>query len=142
MVTTKYARSGNVHIAYHVVGEQPRDLIIVPGIFSHLELFWEDQGYTRWIQRLTAFARVIAFDKRGQGLSDRGVATPTLEQRMDDVRAVMDAAGSERAWIMGVSEGGALALLFAASHPERTDALILFGTCARWAWAPDYPSGF
>ena len=141
MVTTKYAKSGNVHVAYQVLGEQQRDLVIVPGIFSHLELFWEDPGYTHWIQRLTAFARVIAFDKRGQGLSDRGVATPTLEERMDDVRAVMDAAGSERASIMGVSEGAALALLFAASHPERIGALILFGTCARWSWAPDYPSG-
>ncbi len=141
MVTTKYAKSGNVHVAYQVLGEQQRDLVIVPGIFSHLELFWEDPGYTHWIQRLTTFARVIAFDKRGQGLSDRGVATPTLEERMDDVRAVMDAVGSERASIMGVSEGAALALLFAASHPERIGALILFGTCARWSWAPDYPSG-
>jgi len=141
MVTTKYAKSGNVHVAYQVLGEQQRDLVIVPGIFSHLELFWEDPGYTHWMQRLTTFARVIAFDKRGQGLSDRGVATPTLEERMDDVRAVMDAVGSERASIMGVSEGAALALLFAASHPERIGALILFGTCARWSWAPDYPSG-
>jgi pimeloyl-ACP methyl ester carboxylesterase len=138
VVATKYAKSGNVHIAYQVIGNGPRDLVISPGIFSHLELFWEDPSYARWMERLQSFARVIAFDKRGQGLSDRGFATPPLEERMDDVRAVMDAAGSERAAVMGISEGGALAILFAATYPARTTALILFGTAARWAWAPDY----
>lgn len=142
MPTTNYAKSGNVHVAHQVLGDGLRDLVISPGIFSHVELFWEDPGYARWIERLTTFARVIAFDKRGQGLSDRGVMAPTLEERMDDVRAVMDAAGSERASIMGVSEGAALALLFAASYPARTTALILFGTAARWAWAPDCPWGW
>ena len=141
VVATKYAKSGNVHIAYQVIANGPRDLVISPGIFSHLELFWEDPGYARWMERLQGFARVIAFDKRGQGLSDRGFATPPLEERMDDVRAVMDAAGSERAAVMGISEGGALAILFAATYPARTTALILFGTAARWAWAPDYQWG-
>jgi len=141
VVNTKYARSGSVHIAYQLVGDGARDLVVVPGIFSHLELFWEDPGFTRWMNRLTTFARVIAFDKRGQGLSDRAVAVPTLEERMDDVRAVMEAAGSERAAVLGMSEGAALATLFAASNPAKTSALILFGTRARWAWAPDYPSG-
>jgi pimeloyl-ACP methyl ester carboxylesterase len=139
LVTTKYAKSGNVHVAYQVLGDGPRDLVISPGIYSHVELLWENPGYARWMERLTTFARVIAFDKRGQGLSDRGFAAPPLEERMDDVRAVMDAAGSERAAIMGISEGGALAILFAASYPARTTALILFGTCARWVWAPDHP---
>ena len=142
MVTTKYAKSGNVHIAYQVLGDGPRDLVISPGIFSHVELLWENPAYARWMERLTTFARVISFDKRGQGLSDRGFAAPPLEERMDDVRAVMDAAGSERAAIMGISEGGALALLFAATYPARATALILFGTCARWTWAPDHPWGF
>ena len=137
----KYAKSGDIHIAYQAFGEGRSDLVAVPGVVAHLELAWEDPIHAHAMERLASFARVIAFDKRGQGLSDRGVAAPTLEERMDDVRAVMDAAGSERAAILGVSEGGALASLFAASYPERTSALILFGSRARWSWAPDYPTG-
>jgi pimeloyl-ACP methyl ester carboxylesterase len=139
---THYAKSGDVHIAYQVVGDGPRDLVVVPGAFSHLELFWEDAGYVRWVEQLADFARVISFDKRGQGLSDRAVAAPTLEERMDDVRAVMEAANSERAAVLGMSEGGALAVLFAASNPEKTSALILYATYARLSWAPDYPTGW
>jgi pimeloyl-ACP methyl ester carboxylesterase len=138
---TKYAKSGDIHVAYQVFGDGPSDLVIAPGAFSHLELSWEEPSFARSMERLASFARVIAFDKRGQGLSDRGVATPTLEERMDDVRAVMDAAGSERTAILGISEGGALACLFAASNPARTSALILFGTRPRWSQAPDYPTG-
>jgi pimeloyl-ACP methyl ester carboxylesterase len=137
----KYAKSGDIHVAYQVFGEGRSDLVVVPGVVAHLELSWEDPIHAHAMERLGSFARVIVFDKRGQGLSDRGVAAPTLEERMDDVRAVMDAAGSERAALFGVSEGGALASLFAASHPVRTSALILFGTRARWSWAPDYPTG-
>jgi pimeloyl-ACP methyl ester carboxylesterase len=137
----KYAKSGDIHVAYQVFGEGRTDLVAVPGVVAHLELAWEDPIHAHAMERLASFARVIAFDKRGQGLSDRGVAAPTLEERMDDVRAVMDAAGSERAAVFGVSEGGALASLFAASYPARTSALILFGTRARWSWAPDYPTG-
>jgi pimeloyl-ACP methyl ester carboxylesterase len=136
---TRYARSGDAHIAYQVVGSGPLDLVYVPGFVSHLEYGWENPLRARQLQRLAAHHRLILFDKRGTGLSDRVAAMPTLEQRMDDVRAVMDAAGSERAAILGVSEGGPLAFLFAATHPARAAALLPYGTFAKYAWSPDYP---
>ena len=137
---TRYAKSGDVNIAYQVVGDGPFDLIHVPPFVSNLELQWEDPAERRYFERLASFSRLIMFDKRGTGLSDR-VAIATLEERMDDLRAVMDAAGSQRAAVYGGSEGGALAILFAATYPERVSALVLYGAYPRMAWAPDYPDG-
>jgi class 3 adenylate cyclase len=125
----KYARSGDVHIAYRIFGDRPRDIVLIPGTISHVELLWELPSNHHLLKRLTAFARVIVFDKRGQGLSDR-LAEQTLEERVGDVRAVMDAAGSERATIYGWSEGGPMSLLFAATYPTRTSGLVLFGSFA------------
>jgi pimeloyl-ACP methyl ester carboxylesterase len=138
---TRYARSGDVHIAYQVVGEGPFDLVYVPGWVSHVELAWEEPTLARFLGRLASFSRLILFDKRGTGLSDRvsDDKLPTLEERMDDLRAVMDAVGSERAAVFGVSEGGNLCALFAATCPERTTALVMFGTYAKRIWSPDYP---
>jgi class 3 adenylate cyclase len=139
--TTHYAKSGDVHIAYQVVGEGPVDLVLILGWFSHLEYQWEDPALARFLNRLASFSRLIVFDKRGTGLSDRVAesALPTLEQRMDDIRAVMDAAGSNRAAMFGVSEGGPLSTLFAATYPARTAALIMYGAYAKWIRADDYP---
>jgi pimeloyl-ACP methyl ester carboxylesterase len=130
---TRYAKSGDVHIAYQVVGDGPVDLVFVPGWITHVELAWDDPFEAAFRRRLASFARLIVFDKRGTGLSDRVPVDqlPILEERMDDVRAVMDAAGSERAALLGVSEGGAMSALFAATYPERTAALILYGSFAR-----------
>lgn len=125
----KYARSGEVHIAYRIFGDGPRDIVLIPGTLSHVELLWEVPSNEYLLKRLTAFARVIVFDKRGQGLSDR-VAEQTLEERTGDVRAVMDAAGSDRATIYGWSQGGPMCLMFAATYPERTSSLVLYGTFA------------
>jgi class 3 adenylate cyclase/esterase/lipase len=125
----RYARSGDVHIAYRVFGEGPRDLVLIPGTLSHAEIFWDFPVNEYLLKRLTAFARVIVFDKRGQGLSDR-MAEQTLEERIGDVRTVMDAAGSARATIFGWSEGGSMSLMFAAAYPERTAALVLCGSFA------------
>ncbi|HEX8740691.1 MAG TPA: adenylate/guanylate cyclase domain-containing protein [Casimicrobiaceae bacterium] len=138
---TQYARSGRVNIAYQVVGDGPLDLVYVPGWVSNVELNWEEPEYARFLGRLAAFSRLITFDKRGTGLSDRvsDDALPTLEQRMDDLRAVLDAARSDRAAIFGVSEGGGLSMLYAATCPERTTALITFGSFAKRIWSPDYP---
>ena len=136
---TRYARSGTVSIAYQVVGDGPIDLVYVPGFISHVELAWEMPPVVHMIQRLTSFARLIMFDKRGTGLSDPVVGAPTLEERIDDVRAVMEAAGSERAALMGVSEGVPMSILFAATHPELTTGLVLYGGMARSTEAPDYP---
>lgn len=141
MHETLYAKSGDLSIAYQVVGDGPLDLVFVPGLVSHVEAFHELPGYSRFIERLASFARVITFDKRGTGLSDRIADAPSYEQRMDDIMAVMDAAGSERAALFGISEGGPLGAMFAASHPERTLALVTFGAFARVAAAPDYPIG-
>ena len=141
---TRYARAGDVHIAYQVVGDGPIDLVLVPWFVTHLEHHWEEPRLARFFERLASFSRLILFDKRGTGLSDRiatGDRAPTLEERMDDVRAVMDAAGSERAALLGVSEGGPLSILFAATYPERVQALALFGTFARLVASPDYPHG-
>ena len=138
---TRYARSGNVNPAYQVVGEGPLDLIWVPGWISNVEASWEVPEYARFLRRLASFSRLILFDKRGTGLSD-GVSIenlPGLEQRMDDVRAVLDAAGSESAAVFGASEGGNLSILFAATYPKRVRALVLQGIYAKRIWSPDYP---
>jgi class 3 adenylate cyclase len=137
---TRYAKSGDVNIAYQVVGDGPFDLIHVPAFVSNLELQWEDPAERRYYERLASFCRLIMFDKRGTGLSDR-VAVATLEERMDDLRAVMDDVGSQRAAVFGSSEGGALSILFTATYPERVSALVLYGAYPRIAWAPDYPDG-
>src|SRR5262247_1304088 len=125
----RYAKSGDVHIAYRVFGEGPHDIVLIPGTISHVEAYWELPSNQYLLQRLAAFARVIVFDKRGQGLSDR-IGEQTLEERIGDVLAVMDAAGSERATIYGWSEGGAMSLMFSATYPERTSALVLCGSFA------------
>ncbi len=138
---TKYAKSGDVRVAYQVTGEGPVDLVLAPGTASHLDLDWEWPEKASFLERLGSFCRLIRFDKRGTGLSDRPTDAATLEERMDDIRAVMDAAGSDRAVIFGYSEGANLALLFAATFPERTRALVLWGAQARWVRADDYPWG-
>jgi pimeloyl-ACP methyl ester carboxylesterase len=138
---TKYAKSGDINIAYQVIGNAPLDLVYVAGWVSHLDYFWEEPSYARFLRRLASFSRLILFDKRGTGLSDRVVEMPTMEQRMDDVRAVLDAVGSERAALVGLSEGGPMCTLFAATYPERTSALVMIGSYARRLWAPDYPWG-
>jgi class 3 adenylate cyclase/pimeloyl-ACP methyl ester carboxylesterase len=138
---TKYARSGDVSIAYQVDGDGPFDVVHVPPFASHVELSLQVAGMAHVQRRLAAFARVIRFDKRGQGMSDRVPGAATLETRMDDVRAVMDAAASPRAALLGASEGGPMSILFAATYPERVWALVLAGSYARVLWAPDYPSG-
>jgi pimeloyl-ACP methyl ester carboxylesterase len=135
----RYARSGAVNIAYQVTGEGPFDLVLVPGFFSHLEIDWEHPAHASFLARLGSFARLIRFDKRGTGLSDRGVGLPDLETRMDDVRAVMDAVSSERAALFGYSEGGPMSVLFAATYPERTRALVLYGTYAKRVRTEGYP---
>src|SRR5689334_10465707 len=138
---TRYARSGDVNIAYQVIGDGPFDLVFVMGWVSHLEYFWAEPSFARFLRRLASFSRLILFDKRGTGLSDRVTALPTLETRMDDVRAVMDAVGSERAALLGISEGGPMCSLFAATYPEKTLALVMIGTYARRLRTPDYPWG-
>ena len=142
---TLYARSGDLNIAYQVTGEGARDLVYVPGWVSNIELMWEEPAMARFLDRLASFSRLILFDKRGTGLSDRvsNNELPTLEQRMDDVRAVLEAVGSERAALFGHSEGGNMCVLFAATYPERTSALITLGCFAKrrdpdddYPWAP------
>ena len=138
-----YARSGDASIAYQVIGDGPLDLVFVSGWVSHLDAFWGEPSCARFLHRLASFSRLILFDKRGTGLSDRVpiAELPTLEERMDDVRAVLDAVGVERAALLGHSEGGPMCLLFAATFPERTVALVLVGTYARRLFADDYPFG-
>ncbi|HST18013.1 MAG TPA: adenylate/guanylate cyclase domain-containing protein [Gaiellaceae bacterium] len=136
---TRYAQSGDVAIAYAVVGDGPVDLVLAPGSFSHVELMWQHPLFSAFLDRLASFSRVIVFDKRGTGLSDRVKKIATLEERSDDIRAVMEAADSERAVVMGVSEGGPMSVVFAATHPKRTAGLVLYGSHARVTWAPDYP---
>ena len=140
---TKYAKSGNIHIAYQVTGQGPIDLVFVHGWISHIEHLWEEPSVARFLGRLASFSRLILLDKRGTGLSDPVPLDelPTLDERMDDVRAVMDAAGSARAALLGTSEAGAMHLLFAATYPERTAALLLLNSYARLAWSDDYPCG-
>ena len=141
----RYARSGEVNIAYQVVGEGPIDLVLVPGFISHLELDWDEPRSAHFLRRLASFSRLIRFDKRGTGLSDRPGGLPDLETRMDDVRAVLDAVGSDRAALFGYSEGGPMSVLFAGTYPERTTALVLYGTYAKrrdpdddYPWAPTW----
>ncbi|MEA2308908.1 MAG: hypothetical protein QOI65_1194 [Thermoleophilaceae bacterium] len=136
---TQYASSGDASIAYQVVGDGPIDVVLVLGFATHLEIQWESPPFARFVERLGSFARVIVFDKRGTGLSDPVSEAPTLEQRTDDVRAVMDAAGMEQAALVGVSEGGPMSVLFAATHPDRVRALVLYGAMGRTTEAPDYP---
>ena len=140
MTEVRFARSGDVDIAYRIVGDGPVDLVYAQGAYTHLEIYWDLPQFRRYCERLGEFTRLILFDKRGMGMSDRVPGATTLEERMDDIRAVMDAVGSERAAVMGESEGGPLAMLFAAAHPERTVALILQGGEVReqkdeeWPW--------
>jgi pimeloyl-ACP methyl ester carboxylesterase len=141
----RYARSCDVNIAYHVMGDGPIDLVVVHGFFSHLEIDLELPAFSHFHERLASFARVIRFDKRGTGLSDRGVGMPDFETRMDDVRAVMDAVGSETAALFGYSEGGPMCVLFAATYPQRVRGLVLYGTYAKrcnpdddYPWAPSW----
>ncbi|HYU58203.1 MAG TPA: adenylate/guanylate cyclase domain-containing protein [Actinomycetota bacterium] len=137
----RYAKSGDVNVAYGVVGDGPFDLVFVSGwVLSALEVAWDGPA-AETVSRLASFSRLIVFDKRGTGLSDRDTGIPDLETRMDDIRAVMDAVGSRRAAIMGVSEGGPMTLLFAATYPERTAAAVLYGTSASNVKADDYPWG-
>jgi pimeloyl-ACP methyl ester carboxylesterase len=138
---TRYARSGDLSIAYQVVGEGPLDLVVAPGFISHLDWNWQEPSLRRFLERLAGFSRLILFDKRGTGLSDPVPGPATLEERAEDLAVVMDAAGSERAAVLGVSEGGAMAMLFAAQHPERTRALVLYGAYPRITRAPDFPVG-
>ena len=138
---TRYAKSGAVNIAYQVVGDGPFDLVYVPGWVSNIDLLWEKPKPARFLERLASFSRLILFDKRGTGMSDRvpNDRLPTLEQRMDDVRAVLDAVGSDSAALLGHSEGGSMSLLFAATYPERSRALVLFGAFAKRLRSDDYP---
>jgi class 3 adenylate cyclase len=139
-VTTKtqYAKSGDLHIAYQVVGDGPIDLVYVPTWISQVEHLWEEPSIARYFGRLASFCRLILFDRRGAGLSDPITSAATLEDQMDDVLAVMDAAGSERAALTATLEGGPMAILFAATHPDRVSALALYATFSRATWAPDY----
>ena len=138
---TRYAKSGDVNIAYQVVGEGPLDLIYVPGWISNLELMWDEPAHAHVLDRFASFSRLILFDKRGTGLSDPVPLDrlPTLEERMDDVRAVLDAVECEQPAVFGFSEGGNMSVLFAATYPERTRALVLYGVFAKRIWSPDYP---
>jgi pimeloyl-ACP methyl ester carboxylesterase len=138
---TRYARSGDLAIAYQVVGSGDVDLVMAPGFVSHLEWSWQEPSLRRFLERLASFSRLLLFDKRGTGLSDPVPGPATLEERVDDLRAVMDAAGMEQPALLGVSEGGSMAMLFAAQHPERTRALILYATTPRFTSAPDFPFG-
>ena len=142
---TRYARSGEVHVAYQVLGDGPVDIVFVQGFISNLEVQWEEPGLAHLLHRLAGLGRLILFDKRGSGLSDRVPEMPALETRMDDVRAVMDAAGSRRAVLIGASEGGPLSMLFAAAFPGRTRALVLYGAYAhfhKWVLTPEQVAAF
>ena len=139
---TRYAKSGDVHVAFQVFGRGPPDVVMVPGFVSNVEMMWDLPFMGPALRRAEAFARVISFDKRGTGLSDRSVGVPTLEERMDDVRAVMDEAQVERASLWGISEGGPMCLLFAATYPERTSSLVLQGSFARLSRSSDQPFGY
>lgn len=138
---TRYTQVDGLNIAYQVVGEGPFDLLYIPGFVSNVELAWEEPSFAHFLRRLASFSRLILFDKRGTGMSDRLPTDrlPTLEERMDDVRAVLDAVGSERVALFGHSEGGNLSVLFAATHPEQTSALVTAGIFAKRIWSPDYP---
>ena len=138
----RYARNGGVHLAYQVIGEGPTDLVLVLGFVSHLEASWEEPHLASFLRHLASFTRLVVFDKRGCGMSDPVTQSPSVEERLADLDAVMDAAGSPRAALLGTSEGGGVALRFAASRPERVSALITFGSFARALRAPGYPWGW
>ena len=138
---TKYARAGDLSIAYQVVGHGDVDVVLVPQWLSNIEQYWEHPAAAYFLRRIASFSRLIMFDKRGTGLSDAAPPTQTLEERMDDVLAVMDAVGSEQAVLFGASEGGFMASLFAATYPERCISLLLYGACARWLQSDDYQEG-
>ena len=138
---TQYAKCGDLHIAYQVIGDGPVDLLYAQGWLSNVEYAWESPHYARFLTRLGRFCRLIFFDKRGTGMSDREVGLPTLEQRSEDINAILDDVGSEKAALLGVSEGGAITSVFAASYPDRVSKLILCGCRSRYLWAPDYPIG-
>jgi pimeloyl-ACP methyl ester carboxylesterase len=138
---TRYAKSDGVNVAYQVVGDGPFDLVLAPGSLSHVEVGWRVPTFARLLKGLAEFSRLIVFDKRGTGMSDRLDESMTFEQRMDDIRAVMDATGSERAALMGISEGAPMSILFAATYPERATALVLYGGFAKETWAHGYPLG-
>src|ERR1700751_428957 len=135
-----YAKSGGLNIAFSVTGGGP-DLVVAPGFISHLDIMWEEPSVVHFYSRLASFRRVVTFDKRGTGLSDPTMHAPTLEESVDDLRAVMDAAGCERADLVGISEGGTMAMLMTASHPDRVKALVLYGPFSRLLQAPDHPLG-
>lgn len=143
MESIRYARSGTANLAYQVSRDWPLDVLLVPGFISQVDYAWRGPSLTRFLRQLGTFTRVIGYDKRGMGLSDRDPSdiTPTMEQRVADVSAVLDAAGSSRAALFAWSEGGPTAVRFALAHPERVAALILVGTTARFTDAPDYPEG-
>lgn len=138
---THYAKAGDIHIAYQAFGDGPIDLLWAQGWATHIEYAWESPDYARFLNKLARFARVIFFDKRGVGMSDRDVGYPTLEERSLDINAVLDAVGSDRVAVFGASEGGAISSVFTATYPERVSHLVLNGSRARYAWAPDYPWG-
>jgi class 3 adenylate cyclase len=142
MPEVRYAKSGDVHIAYQVYGNGPFNLVSTPGSISHLSYYWKEPGMRRWLEGLGKFARAAIFDKRGTGMSDRSAGIPTYEERMDDIRAVMDAAHFDDAILVGVSDGVPMSILFAASYPSRTRALILYGGEAKGSWSQDYPWEF
>jgi pimeloyl-ACP methyl ester carboxylesterase len=127
---TRYAKSGDVHIAYQVGGDSPIDIVLIPGLFTHVEHQWEEPSFARFLSRLASFARLIVFDARGAGLSDQAPELPPMEDQMDDVLAVLDETRSSSAAIIGLSQAGPMAMMFAASHPERTRAIVLYGTYA------------
>jgi pimeloyl-ACP methyl ester carboxylesterase len=134
---TRYAKSGTLQIAYQVFGDGPLNLVVVPPFVSNIENYWDEPEFSRWLLRMAGYARVVIFDKRGTGMSDRVGDLPGVDERMDDLRAVMDAVGMQQAALLGISEGGPLAALFAATYPQRCSALVLYGTFARFAsWLP------
>ena len=138
---TQYAKCGDLHIAYQVFGDGPIDLLYAQGWLTNVEYAWESPDYARFLSKLGRFARVIFFDKRGTGMSDRDVGVATLDERSEDINAILDAVGSEKVALLGMSEGGAICSLFAATYPQRVSHLILYGSRPRYAWAPDFPSG-
>ncbi|HVH65075.1 MAG TPA: alpha/beta fold hydrolase [Candidatus Acidoferrum sp.] len=140
-VETRYARSGALSVAYQVIGEGPIDLLLVPGFVSHLDIAWEEPHLAQFLNRLASLSRLILFDKRGTGLSDPVAEPPNLAERMDDMRAVLDAVGSQHTALFGISEGGPLSITFARTFPSRTSALVVYGSYARWLQADDYPWG-
>src|ERR687887_1197639 len=138
----RYTRTTDgLNIAYQVVGERPLDLLFVPQVISNVEIFWENPRWAAFMRELASFSRLLLFDRRGVGLSDRPSGVPPLEQRMDDVRAVLDAVGSQRAAMLGSGADGAMGALFAATYPDRVTALVLYAVPPRGMWAPDYPWG-